>query len=92
MVGVERTYMGTSPMRKPQPLRLYRRPMPRVLGGSWGGGKFSYGRGTPVTDLKGVGQHEMKQPAGHDVREVLIETTQTADPRLQTLNSTGVPR
>jgi len=41
-------YRGTSLKRKRTPLVPYRRPMPRVLGGSWGGWAFSYGRGTPV--------------------------------------------
>ena len=38
----------TSLERKRTPLGPYRRPIPRVQGGSWGGGAFSYGRGTPV--------------------------------------------
>ena len=33
-------YRGTSPTRKRTPLGPYRRPMPRVLGGSYGGGRF----------------------------------------------------
>ena len=41
-------YRGTSLIRKRTPLGPYRRPVPRVLGESWGGGAFSYERGTPV--------------------------------------------
>jgi len=33
-------YRGTAPMRKRTPLGPYRRPTPRVLGGSQGGGRF----------------------------------------------------
>jgi len=40
-------YRGTSLTRKRTPLRPYRRPIPRVLGGPRGMGAF-YGRGTPV--------------------------------------------
>ena len=36
-------YRVTSPMRKRLPLGLYRRPMPRVLGGSQGGVRFLVG-------------------------------------------------
>ena len=36
-------YRGTSLIRKRTPLGLYRRPMPRVLGGFWGGGRFLMG-------------------------------------------------
>jgi len=36
-------YRGTSLIRKRTPLGPYRRPMPRVLGGSWGGGRFLMG-------------------------------------------------
>ena len=36
-------------MRKRIPLGPYLRPMPRVLGGSWGKAAIHYGRGTPVT-------------------------------------------
>ena len=32
--------MGASLTGKRTPLGPYRRPMPRVLGGSWGGGRF----------------------------------------------------
>jgi hypothetical protein len=39
---------GTSLIRKRTPLGPFRRPMPRVLWGSSGGGAFSYERGTPV--------------------------------------------
>ena len=35
-----RPYRGTSLIRKRTPLGPYRRLMPRVLGGSWGGGRF----------------------------------------------------
>ena len=38
-----RGYRGTSLIRKCTPLGPYRRPMPRVLGGSWGGGRFIMG-------------------------------------------------
>ena len=34
-------YMGTSLIRKCTPLGPYRRPMPRVIGGSWGVGVFA---------------------------------------------------
>ena len=40
-------YRGTSLTRKRTTLGPYRTPMLRVLGGSWGGGRFFYGRGTP---------------------------------------------
>ena len=41
---------GTSLIRNDAPLGPYGAPMPRVLGGSnGGGGAVSYGRGTPVT-------------------------------------------
>ena len=33
-------YRGTSPTRKRTPLGPYRRPLPRVLGGSWWGARF----------------------------------------------------
>ena len=36
-------YRGTSLTRKRTPLRPYRRPMPRVLGGSQEGGRFVLG-------------------------------------------------
>jgi hypothetical protein len=36
-------YRGTSPTRKRNPLGPYRRPMPRVLGGSQEGGRFLMG-------------------------------------------------
>ena len=45
---------GTSLVRKSTPLGPYRRPMPRVLGGSLGGGAFSSGRCTPVVFGVGV--------------------------------------
>ena len=35
-----RPYKGTSPIKKLTPLGPYRRPMPRVLGGFQGGGRF----------------------------------------------------
>ena len=35
-----RVYRGTSLLRKRTPLGPYRKPIPRVLGGSWGGGRF----------------------------------------------------
>ena len=38
-----RAYMGTSLTRKRTPLGPYRRPVPRVLGGSKGGGRFRMG-------------------------------------------------
>ena len=41
-LGTER-YRGTSLIRKCNPLGPYRRPMPRVLGGSWGGWRFLMG-------------------------------------------------
>ena len=64
MVGVGRTYRGTSllrpaisdsrvpgvtyrvtsPIRSRNPLGPYRRPMPRVRGGSYGGGCFLWAR------------------------------------------------
>jgi len=37
------SYWGTSPIRKRAPLGPYRRPMPRVQGGSEGGGHFLMG-------------------------------------------------
>ena len=37
---LHRSYRGTSLSRKHTSLGPYRRPMPRVLGGSWGGGCF----------------------------------------------------
>ena len=37
-------YRGTSLIRKRNPLGPYRRPMPRVLGGSSGGGHFLMGK------------------------------------------------
>ena len=40
-------YWGTSLIRKRTPLGPYRMPMPRILG-EFGGGAFSYERGTPV--------------------------------------------
>ena len=40
-------YRATS-LRNRQPVGPYRRPMPRLLGGSWGGGVFPHGRGTPA--------------------------------------------
>jgi len=40
---VSRAYRGTSLSRKRTPLGPYRRPMPRVLGGFWGGECFLMG-------------------------------------------------
>jgi hypothetical protein len=40
LVSVRNAYRGTSLMRKHTPLGPYRRPVPRVLGGSLGGGCF----------------------------------------------------
>jgi len=40
----ERSYRGKSLIRKRTPLRPYRRPMPRVVGRSWGGGRFLWAR------------------------------------------------
>ena len=37
------TYRGTSPIRKRLPLGPYRRPVPRVLGGSVGDGRSLMG-------------------------------------------------
>ena len=42
----EERYRGTSQMRKRTPLGPYRRPMPRVPGGSQGGGRFLMGEVT----------------------------------------------
>ena len=42
------SYRGTSLTRKRTFIGPYRRPMPRVLGGSLGGGAISYERDTPV--------------------------------------------
>jgi len=39
----ELVYRGTSRIRKRTPLGPYRRPMPRVVGGSLGGGRFLMG-------------------------------------------------
>ena len=39
-LGALRAYRGTSLIRKRTPLGPYRRPIPRVLGGSKGGGRF----------------------------------------------------
>ena len=36
-------YRGTSLIRKRTPLEPYRRPMPRIVGGSQGGGHFLMG-------------------------------------------------
>jgi hypothetical protein len=41
--GIAWVYRGTSPIRKRTPLGPYRRPMPRVVGGSWGGGRCLMG-------------------------------------------------
>ena len=41
-------YRATSLIRNSSSLGPYRRPIPRVLGGSKGGGAFFYLRGTPV--------------------------------------------
>ena len=38
--GRDPDYRGTPLMRDPPPLGPYRRPMPRVLGWSYGGGHF----------------------------------------------------
>ena len=36
-------YLGTSLVRKHTPLGPFRRPMSRVIGGSWGSGRFLIG-------------------------------------------------
>ena len=41
--GEAEDYRGTSLTRKRTPLGPYRRPMPRVRGGSWGGGLYLMG-------------------------------------------------
>jgi hypothetical protein len=41
---------GTAPIRKRPPLGSYRRAIPRVLGGSWGGGRCLMGE-VPLYDL-----------------------------------------
>ena len=41
--GTVALYRVTSPLRKRTPPGPYRRPMPRVLKGSWGGGRFLMG-------------------------------------------------
>jgi len=44
MMWLPNTYFrGTSLTRKRTSLGPYRRPMPRVLGGSWGGRRFPMG-------------------------------------------------
>ena len=43
---MEGVYRGTSLLRKPTSLEPYRRHMPRVLGGSQGGGRFIMGEVT----------------------------------------------
>ena len=43
MVCALRPFRGTSLMRKRIPLGPYRRSTPRVLGGSWGGGRVLMG-------------------------------------------------
>ena len=40
---IDQPCRGTSPTRKHPPLGSYRRPMPRALGGSLGGGRFLMG-------------------------------------------------
>ena len=47
--------MGTSLMRNRIPLGPYRRPMPRVLGGSLGGERFLMSEGPLFRDLVSVG-------------------------------------
>ena len=41
-------YRGTSLTRTRTPLGPYHTPMPRVLRGSWGGGRFLMGEAPPV--------------------------------------------
>jgi len=55
----EERYRGTSQMRKCTPLGPYRRPMPRVPGGSQGGGRFLMGE---VPHVQGCLAHEELQP------------------------------
>ena len=47
-----RVYRGTSLIRKRTPLGPYPRPMPRVLGRSWGGGDFLMGEVPLYADEK----------------------------------------
>jgi len=47
-----RIYKGTSLIRKRTPLGPYRRPMPRVLWGSQGGGRFPMWRSTPASPFE----------------------------------------
>ena len=47
-------YRGTSLTRKRNPLGPYRRPMPRVLGGTWRGGRFLMGE----VPLYSIASHE----------------------------------
>ena len=53
-VTLDRTYMGTSLIRELSPLGPYRRPMPRVLGGSEGGARFLMGEVPLHTSLSNV--------------------------------------
>ena len=59
---------GTSSIRNRLPVGPYRRTMPRVVGGSWGGGRFLMGE-VPMYDvLASTGQAVSRQPPPPDLR------------------------
>jgi len=66
----ERIDMGTSLERKRTPLGPYRRPMPRVLGGSWGGGRVLLGE-VPLYGVVKRLSPAVAQNASHSFRAVL---------------------
>ena len=68
-------YRGTSLMRNRTPIRLYSSSMPRALCWSYGGGAFSYVRGTPVCNT--VGRYGMQYGRavrnGREIRNELVD-------------------
>jgi hypothetical protein len=54
-----RDYKGTSLIRKRLPVGPYSSPLPRALWWSYGGGAFSFQRGTPVeVEVQDAGSRE----------------------------------
>jgi hypothetical protein len=62
------TYYGTGVphLRKCTPLGPYRRPMPRVLGGSWGGGRFLTGE-VPLYGIRRGGRGMRVRVKAHNM-------------------------
>ena len=69
-------YRGTSLIRKRTPLGPYRRPTPRVLGGSQGGGRFLMGE-VPLYAVQGS---DRKRSWAEQTRLVTALAQRSTDP------------